>query len=82
MFVILLPMTLKIINYHLLTLLFFCISRLITTVNMYDRYSVFFVVAHKCRHSIQNSDVTFNVACDLSQPMGKTEFPAPILSHR
>ena len=39
---------------------------------------MFFVVATRMINDvtseIKNSDVTLNVACELSQPMGKTEF--------
>ena len=42
-------------------------------------HSVFFVVVQNdVTSEIKSSDVTFNVACELSQPMGKTNFPAPL----
>ena len=41
---------------------------------LYERHSVFFVMVQSdvtSKIGIKSSDVTFNVACELSQPMGK-----------
>ena len=51
----------------------FDILRHITTFS--NSHSVFFVVMQNdIIPEIWSSDITFNVACELSQPMGKTEF--------
>ena len=47
--------------------------RRITT--FYERHSVFTVVPHDdVMSEFQRSDVTLNVACELSKRMGKIEF--------
>ena len=41
-----------------------------------ERHLEVFVTARK--HRSETTDVTFSVACELSKPMGKTIFPAPL----
>ena len=46
---------------------------------VYEHRSVFFVVRiSDVTSEIQNSDVTFNVVCELPQPVGKTKFSSTI----
>ena len=80
-----LSMTLKIIIYHLsfLSFLTFYVAQrpfanVILCFSWWRKNDI--------ASEIKSSDVTFNAACKLSQPIGKTEFPAPlkieqILSH-
>ena len=62
--------------FHLLLVISFIfdILRRITTFSVH--HSVIFVVVQKydVNSEIERSDLTFHVACELSQPMGKTEF--------
>ena len=79
-------MTLKKYYLSIIISLNFEILRRITTFS--ECHSVFFVVIQNdVASEIKTSDVTFNVACELSQPMGKIEFSTTvkieqILSHR
>ena len=61
--------------YYLSFVIYFKIDILCRITTYSDRYSVFsWEHISDVTSEIQSSDVTFKVACKLSQPMGKTEF--------
>ena len=62
-------LTYGIINCYLLSVGSFIFDILRRITNFSERYLLFLAVVQKWRH-----DVTINVACELSQPMGKTDF--------
>ena len=59
---------------YLLSLIVFIYGILRITI-FSERHSVFFAMVEKdVTTEIYSSDVIFNVTCELSHPMGKTEF--------
>ena len=49
---------------------YYCLKHYMTANS--ERHSEVFIIAHK--HRSLTTEVTFSITCELSQPMGETEF--------
>ena len=75
-----LPMTLKIIIYHSSFLSFLTFILRQTSI-LFERHSVLlWWCKSEVISEVHSSDVTFNVVCGLSQPMGYTEYSSTAIN--